>query len=150
MSISLSVSQTGSVIMFSLNVALSADFIITLLVGLSNVYTITSAAFSRCCEFLSISFPHLLRNATFGNSINKPYNKVLGASQFKGEILIVKPFPQTPEAHPNLVKPSSKFKDPINSKGTGADTKILWATTHPYTQQLQPQPSPIKFKDPIQ
>ena len=119
-------------------------------VGLSNVYTITSAAFSRCCEFLSISFPHLLRNATFGNSINKPYNKVLGASQFKGEILIVKPFPQTPEAHPNLVKPSSKFKDPINSKGTGADTKILWATTHPYTQQLQPQPSPIKFKDPIQ
>ena len=46
--------------------------------------------------------------------------------------IIVKPCPQTlspqtPKAQP---QPSqTQFKGPISFKGTGADTKILWATT---------------------
>ena len=52
---------------------------------------------------------------------------------------IVKPLPktQTPKPSPNPVKPSQ-----ISSKGTGADTKILWATT-------TPPPHPITFRSPV-
>ena len=43
--------------------------------------------------------------------------------------LVVKPGPKTqiPKAQPQ----PSQTQIPISSKGTGADTKILWATTQP-------------------
>ena len=42
-------------------------------------------------------------------------------------------FCQAPSQNPNPQGPAPTQSNPvkISSKGTGADTKILWATTHP-------------------
>ena len=40
---------------------------------------------------------------------------------------------------------SSPVKGPISSKGTGADTKILWATHHPTTHPITLRRSGWKF-----
>ena len=58
------------------------------------------------------------------------------ASQHRQTARIVKPRPktQTPKAQP----PTQSNPVKISSKGTGADTKILWAThpTHPPTHNF--------------
>ena len=45
---------------------------------------------------------------------------------------------QAPSQNPNPQGPAPTQSNPvkISSKGTGADTKILWATTHPPHPQL--------------
>ena len=44
----------------------------------------------------------------------------------EGEFVKPRPKTQTPKAQPSQANPVK-----ISSKGTGADTKILWATHHP-------------------
>ena len=52
---------------------------------------------------------------------------------------------QAPSQNPNPQGPAPTQSNPvkISSKGTGADTKILWATTTP------PPTHPITFRSPV-
>ena len=46
--------------------------------------------------------------------------------------LLSSPVPE-PQPQPSQIQ----FKDQISSKGTGADTKMLWATTQPHHVQVE-------------